>query len=412
MNTPARLLTISAALAVALSTPVIPAAASDPPVLRVMQWNIQGAVGVDGDGRPDIERIAAVIAAEAPDIVSLNEVQQDPTDAAPYSGDQPAAFAAALTDDGYLYSSWGLAEVDLPRGEGSTTGQLILSKHPIVGETDVLKLPNENYEPGGKDRRSLLSTVIDVPGIGHVNMHATHLSTPGSAALVEDQKVQVGMVLDRIDPTAPTILAGDFNIRVTDVETQAFSQNNLMQSWIADRGMTDTWRQVRDGQDGVSMTASYGSTVGQNPDRRIDYVYASRSFEAIGGHMSTVDLQASDHVGVVMDLAFMSPENRTRTVLAGDDALAGWGQLTTTRPAHVSLSVCKNTGTAVDDGTSVRAIVRNAGGATMRTLADEGTTRGSCETASWRGRLPAGTELEVQTLSAEGVILSSRTQQF
>jgi endonuclease/exonuclease/phosphatase family metal-dependent hydrolase len=380
--------------------------------VRVMQWNIQGAVGVGGPTLPDPARIAAVIAAEGPDIVTLDEVHQDPTDAGTYDGDQPAQLAQLLADDGYLYSQWGLAESDTPRGPDSTTGNLILSKYPFVGSADLTKLPNENYEPGGKDRRSMIQVTVDVPGVGEIAVAATHLSTPGSAALVEDQKDQVRIVLDHVDTSTPSILAGDFNIRASDVETQTFSQNNLMQSWIAQAGLVDTWRQVRNGQDGVSMTSAYGSPSGQNPDRRIDYVFASPSFDVIDGHMSTIDLSASDHVAVVMDLALSSAANRTRTVLAGDEGVDGWAQLTETSPANVKLSVCKNTGTAVDDGTSVHAYFRNAGGQAIKELTDSGTTRGSCETTIWRGKIPAKATVDVQVVDGDGTVLSTRSARF
>ena len=117
---------------------------------------------------------------------------------------------------------------------------MIISRYPFVGDPEIVKLPNENYEPGGKDRRSMRTSAVTLPEVGEVVVHATHLSTPGSAALVEDQKEQVEVILDHLSADVPSVLAGDFNIRPVDVPDQTYSQHTVMHSWIAEENLNDT----------------------------------------------------------------------------------------------------------------------------------------------------------------------------
>lgn len=377
---------------------------ASPPRVRVMTWNIHGAVPADGADDADEERIASVIRTEAPDILILNEVNQDPAGPGSF-GDQPAILEALLTPAGYRYLRYGIAERDLPRDgvvlPGSTTGNMIISRHPFVGGAKLVKLPNENYEPGGKDRRSLLISSVAVPGLGEVTIHATHLSTPGSAKLVEDQKEQIQIILDQINSDVPTILAGDFNIRVTDVPNQEYSQNNLMHSWIAEANLADTWRQVNNSEDGPT----FGDPENPHPDRRIDYVFASPHLVTDSGHISQIDPYASDHFPVVMDLL---PEPtrtlRATTVLAGENALHGWAQLVDSGRGTLRLSVCKNHGTATDDGTEVHARIVSRSGRGIHTLSDGGTSRDRATGKAWRGRVPPNSTLQVSLQRGETVL--------
>ena len=374
------------------------------PRVRVMTWNMHGAVPADGPDGADEERIAAVIGTESPDILILNEVNQDPAGPGSF-GDQPATLEALLTPAGYRYLRYGIAERDLPRDgvvlPGSSTGTMIISRHPFVGGAELVKLPNENYEPGGKDRRSLLLSTVAVPDVGDVTIHATHLSTPGSAALVEDQKEQIQIILDQIDSDAPSILAGDLNIRVTDVPNQEYSQNNLMHSWIADANLADTWRQVNNSGDGPT----FGDPENPHPDRRIDYVFASPQLVTDSGHISQVDPYASDHFPVVIDLLPVATRAlRASTVLAGADALHGWAQLADTGSGTVRLSVCKNYGTSTDDGTQVRAGILSHSGRVVHSLSDGGTSRDRATVETWRGRVPPRSTLRTSLLQGETVL--------
>lgn len=99
------------------------------PRVRVMTWNMHGAVPADGPEGADEERIATVIRTESPDILILNEVNQDPAGSGSF-GDQPAMLEALLSPAGYRYLQYGIAERDLPRNgvvlPGSTTGNMIL----------------------------------------------------------------------------------------------------------------------------------------------------------------------------------------------------------------------------------------------------------------------------------------------
>ena len=391
-------------LALATVQPTASQAASGAESIRVMTWNIHHAEAPDSPGVTDIGRIANVIRAENADLVTLNEVHDDPPGAGSHGG-QPAELTDLLEDAGYRYSQFGVTE---EHDEG-VAGNLVLSKFPFYTDPadprspENTRLSTDNADPTGKPRRALLKVTVRVPGAGDVRVYATHLSTPANAAGVADQQVQVRTILDKVRPTdRPMFVAGDFNIRATDVEGQDFSRNNLMQAWIADTGLVDTWRQVNNGSDGPTLSSAYGNPNDPNPDRRIDFVYASPAFEVVRGRVSLVDRYASDHLAVVMDLNLQrSMRLDHRTVLAGRDGLDGWSQVVTGKAGETSWSVCKNRGTKVDDGTAVRATLRRSNGAVIKKLTNGGTSRDRCTSAAWRGRLPARAELETCLVTSD-----------
>lgn len=156
--------------------------------LRVMCWNLHHGVGEDD--KLDLERIAAVIRAQKPDLVALQEV--DNKCRRSKSVDQ-AAELAKLTG---LSGAFGKA-MDHDGGE---YGQAILSRFPI-GDTQVHRLPGDG-EP-----RIAFEAAVKIEG-KEVRMITVHLDHQQDERRLK-QAETVSKALE--NHHEPMILAGDFN---------------------------------------------------------------------------------------------------------------------------------------------------------------------------------------------------------
>jgi len=156
--------------------------------LRVMCWNLHHGAGVDN--KQDLERIAAVIRAQKPDLVALQEV--DNKCRRSQSVDQ-AAELAKLTG---LNGVFGKA-MDHDGGE---YGQAILSRFPI-GDTQVHRLPGD-----GEPRIAFEAEVkVDGKELRIITVHLDHQQDPRRLKQAE-------MVFKSLENHhEPMILAGDFN---------------------------------------------------------------------------------------------------------------------------------------------------------------------------------------------------------
>jgi len=415
-----------------------------------MTWNIQYGVPADGAEDPDLERVASVVQEERPDLLVLDEVHAD--DELPGGhGDQPAELAASLADAGYRYMYYAPAETipadgdplegpgcgvheSLPQegtqGDGAETmsaarggraytcGQMVLSKFPIYDDPgdprrpQVIQLPTENVNPGGRARRALLTVTVRTPGVGDVRVLAPHLSSPASEEHVEDQKEQVRTVLEHVNADRPSVLAGDLNMRPSDAPGVP-TANSLLRMWIADAGLVDTWTVVNDSSEGVTVTNSHGRPDGDHPDRRIDYIYASPHFTPQNGHVSLVDPQASDHLAVVMDMQLRQPPlDRHASVTPGTDSYSGWSHAAMDRAGRIGLTVCDNTGPDQSEATTVRASLhRPHSDEPIVTVEDTGTSRDRCTSERFHigHRPPIATTLRACALR-DGQVLACRDE--
>lgn len=357
--------------------------------LRAMTWNIHHAVPNDDPSGPaDLERIAAVIRAENPDIVTLNEVHDDEEGAGSH-GHQPDILKNLLADDGYAYTYFGVSEVHDTSHPG-TRGEMILSKYPI-SDPEITKLSTQHAHPGEPDRRALVKVNVDVPGSEVARVYVTHMSPPASDAQILDQRDQATEIVDTISGlTEPVIFAGDLNVRPTDV----------VRPWFADDGLVDTWTIHHNSSDGVTRPNAYGDPDGDNPDKRIDYVYASPRFDVVDTHVSLVDRNASDHLAVVADIRLRTPDTISQnSLLAGASERRGWAQLSVDGDDRTKLTVCKDNDTTTDDGWDVAARLYKDGQTDPYVIeTDGGTSRDKCNTRTWTGNVPA----VLETCSVQG----------
>ena len=156
--------------------------------IRVLCWNLHHGVGEDG--KLDLPRIAALIKAQQPDVVALQEVDNKCRRSG--SVDQ-AAELAKLTG---MTGVFGRA-MDHDGGE---YGQAILSKHPI-GETKIHRLPGDGEPRIGFEA---LVTIGGKP----LRMVSVHLDHQQDARRLK-QAETLAAVLEK--GGLPVILAGDFN---------------------------------------------------------------------------------------------------------------------------------------------------------------------------------------------------------
>lgn len=157
--------------------------------LRIMTWNIHGCVGVDR--RRDPARVAEVIAAVAPDVVALQEidVRRDHGDPVPLL-ERIAEVAGQHRSVSYTI------EVD-----ERSYGIALFSRWPIAS-ADWHDLAYERREP-----RRAIDATIAAPG-GPVRVVATHF---GLAARERDQQIaRLRLAIGR-PVREPTLLLGDFN---------------------------------------------------------------------------------------------------------------------------------------------------------------------------------------------------------
>ncbi len=180
-------------LAIGLSgcaaTAALPEESPQNHTVRVLAYNIRHGEGMDRE--LDLERVAAVIRAVRPDIVTLQEVdwKVDRTgrvDQAAHLGD--------LTEMEHAFGPF-------MEYQGGEYGMAILSRWPIIVSV--------NHElPPGEEPRSTLAARIRLPGdAGEVVVAGVHFYRTEAERLSQAREI---VDIFEQEPT-PVILAGDFN---------------------------------------------------------------------------------------------------------------------------------------------------------------------------------------------------------
>lgn len=169
-----------------------PSRSAEPVRIRVLTYNIQHGAGMDR--QIDLERTAAVIKRLAPDVVALQEVDNQTTRA---GGVAQAAELGKLTG---MHAAFGKA-MDYAGGQ---YGNAILSRFP-VGEVHVHELP---FEAGSEPRCAVAARIRfgpTGPEIVFVSTHLEHAKAP--VRLGQAQTLDAALTKDN----AWTIVAGDLN---------------------------------------------------------------------------------------------------------------------------------------------------------------------------------------------------------
>lgn len=230
--------------------------------LRVVSWNLHHGVGEDG--KLDLERIAARLREQKPDLVVLQEV--DNKCRRSKSVDQ-AAELAKLTG---MTSTFGKA-MDHDGGE---YGQAILSKHPL-GETKVHRLPGD-----GEPRIALEATIqVGEQSLRLVSVHLDHQQDARRLKQAE------ALVKELSATKEPLILGGDFNDVPDSPVMKAFG--NVLD--VVDKT-------------GPRLTCPAGK-----PSVEIDHFFL-RGMKAVTPVTVLPEAVASDHRPLVMTVKFAEGE--------------------------------------------------------------------------------------------------------
>lgn len=229
--------------------------------LRILTYNIHHGEGEDGNF--DLPRIAGVILAARPDLVALQEVDDQTTRS---SGIDQAAELGRLTG---MHVVFGKA-MDYA---GGGYGEAILSRYPIEKSRNHILPAGEGHEP-----RAAIEVVVGAgPGGSRVRFIGTHLDHTRDETDRINQAREILHIFK--DDGIPMILAGDLNAE-SDSETMRI----LYSEW------SDTF--TDDPQPTFPV---------ENPQRRIDYVlYQPAAAWRVVGKEVIDERIASDHRPVLV----------------------------------------------------------------------------------------------------------------
>jgi endonuclease/exonuclease/phosphatase family metal-dependent hydrolase len=254
-----------------------PRAAADgsvPTRFRIMTYNVHGCRGMDG--RFSVERITRVLARALPDVVCLQELDQERARSGRF--DQVHEIATRLAK---AYKFHAVSEVDDGR-----FGNAVLSSHPLrLVDSGPLPVLGKRL---GLEARGVLWVEVDVDGIA-VQVLNTHLSI-----LDRERRLQVATLVEwakRARERGPVLLAGDLNA------TRDSYTGRRLASILHDVVERDT--EARAAGEPIPRT-----WFGRVPMRRIDHVFASDQLAVrrVEVPRSRLARTASDHLPVVVDL--------------------------------------------------------------------------------------------------------------
>lgn len=256
------------AFATLACTGMQPAAGGQP--LRVMTYNIQY-------GNEGLDSVIAVINAEKPDIVGLQELDVHWSERSRFVNQ--IELLAKGTGMQYRF-----APIYQMPGSGPSTPQRefgvgILSRYPIVAFKNhlITRLSTQEENPVPAKKPGFLEATLDVNGtIVHVyNVHLDYRRDP----LVRSMQVTEMLAIIG-DIMGPTLLFGDLNAR-PDAPELALLFQKFHDTWPAANGP------------GLTMPA-------KNPAGKIDFVLMSDGFRVQRARVPQV--YASDHFPVAVDL--------------------------------------------------------------------------------------------------------------
>ncbi len=265
---PLRILVIPAGLALVAMfagllfpsvTPVI--ATERVGVVRFMTYNIHQAM--DYQSLPSPERIARVIEAQSPDVVSLQEVNR--------------GWTIAGGSDFVTWIEQRLPEYHLIFGPmvGDLWGTLILSRLPVKASGVA------TYEEGQRFTTGYSWAILEMPGCETLVIN-THLAS--GVDLGEERAHQMEQLLQFWGGRPCTVIMGD-----TNAEPDSKAVSMMLQAGFTD--WLGQWTFPRDRTWPANL-----------PVESIDYIATTSEFQATFAH--TVPTVASDHRPVIVDLKY------------------------------------------------------------------------------------------------------------
>lgn len=233
--------------------------------LRVMVYNVHACVGTDGRLSP--QRIAEVIARYDPDVIALQELDQERPRS--HGKDQAEEIAGYLAMHHRFH-----AAMELRRGQ---YGNAVLSRFPLrLIKAEQLPKPR-GLMP--REPRGAMWVEFDFRG-RTVQLVNTHLGLVRKERLAQIQALLGESWIQRCP--RPLILCGDFNAGPKTREYRALSSA------------------LKDVQEGSPRKTWFG----RYPVRVLDYLFVDGDWkvECVAAPRSALTIEASDHLPLVVDL--------------------------------------------------------------------------------------------------------------
>jgi endonuclease/exonuclease/phosphatase family metal-dependent hydrolase len=235
-----------------------------PVATRILTWNLQGRE------RPDLDAVHAAIAALAPDVVALQEVQRT----------QARALAARLGwSVDRRFNHWSVVS---PR-----EGQALLAPGPL-GDVAVTLLAHR-WRFWSWRRRIALSTTIEGPD-GPIGVVQTHLGAGvGDAERTRQAQLTVGALVGTTTGPRAGCVVGDLNTHPGSSVLAAF----------AAAGLRDAWAEARPGEAGATNWRP-GPRDGA-PTQRLDYVLVGDGLDVVGAWVPSAGEPGFERYGALSD---------------------------------------------------------------------------------------------------------------
>lgn len=251
-------------------------------MIRIMTYNVHGCVGCDR--RLDHARIAAVIAAENPDVVALQEL--DVSRGRSGGAHQARIVAGHLNMEFHFHPAFRIREEEY--------GDAVLARWPLrVRKAAGLPTVNERlaFEP-----RGALWVSAEVGGT-EIQVINTHLGLSGNERKAQIDALMGAEWLQHPECAAPCVLCGDFNAR---------PGSKVYRSAVL--GMRDTQRMIIAHRARPTFPSRW-------PLLRLDHIFVSSdlrcdSVRVINSKLARV---ASDHLPLVADVE-VRPEAELKAV--------------------------------------------------------------------------------------------------
>jgi endonuclease/exonuclease/phosphatase family metal-dependent hydrolase len=283
-------------------------------LLRVMTWNLWWRFG---SWRTRLVGIRAVLHAQRPDIIGLQEVWDDGR----------ANLAAKLSDElGYFYSWSPAPNTDRWRGRPIEprvkVGNAILSRWPITSEAQ-LRLPEGDIDEG----RTALFASIDVRGVQVPFFTTQFNSAPDQSSLrCEQVSVLASFVAEHRTNEFPAIVTGDLNAEPDSDEIRMLCGHKTS-GVVPGLVLVDAWRYADPTDPGWTWDRKnpHVEETGE-PSARIDYVLVGPPRDGRSGRVKRVQVAGgepidgvwpSDHAAVVVELELPHPSSR----MGADDSV-------------------------------------------------------------------------------------------
>ncbi len=248
--------------------------------MKIMTLNLNFCESKHGPWPVRKELIVQAVDQHAPDVLAFQAVRKDP--ASEDNTDQATQLAERLP--AFKHRAFVAAT---RHKDGAEDGSAVLSKLPFAKVDHYLLSVGTDPPEKAEDRarRIILHARIDAPAFSVFNSHYSWVY-PQAASNVNEALLYMGQT------HGPALLVGDLN---------AVPESDLMRR-LAAHGWTDAWARLRPNDPGYTFESD-------NPDRRIDYVWARpdaltwiTAIDVVKEPPNPAGARLSDHLGLVVSL--------------------------------------------------------------------------------------------------------------